>query len=675
MTNRQARHTVETLRKELWRHRYLYYVKAQPEITDAEYDRMEKQLEDLEKQFPELITADSPTQRVGYPVTAELPQQRHRVRMLSLENVYSEAELRDWEQRLRRASGITGSDPIAFSAEHKIDGVSVSVVYEDGVLVRAISRGDGQTGEEVTHNVRTIASLPLRLNRPYLRIEARGEVFFPKQEFAALNREREESGLAPFANPRNAAAGTLRLQDPALVAARPLELHLWQALSIGGAPPDDHFEGLAQLSAAGLLVNPHTIAASGIEEVLAFVQRWEGQRESLPYEIDGVVVKVLSHRIQQAAGETSKAPRWAVAFKYAAEQAHTRLLAVTVQVGRTGVLTPVAELEPVRLAGTTVSRATLHNYEEIARLDIRVGDTVIVEKGGEVIPKIVGPVLSQRPTDAAVLSPPQTCPVCGIATERAEGEVAYRCVNPTCPARLKETLRHFARRDAMDIEGLGPALIEQLVERELVRDIADLYRLDVATLSDLDRMGIKSAQTLIAQLNTSRERPFARLLYGLGIRHVGERAARVIARHVPGLRALADRAALEDGQAFFESLPDLGPETARSLIAFVASHGGCKLIDSLAPLFPDRSDSAPAAEAGPFKGKTVVLTGSLQRMDRRTATEKLEACGARVSSSVSKRTDYVIAGTDAGSKLEKARELGIDVLSEAEFLERIGPER
>ncbi len=675
MSNDQAREEAARLREALWRHRYLYYSKAQPEITDAAYDQLEQQLTALEKQHPELITPDSPTQRVGYPVTSDLPQQRHSVPMLSLENAYSEQELIEWERRLRRVSGLGISDPLAYSAEHKIDGVSVSVIYESGVLVRAISRGDGQIGEEITHNARTIASLPLRLNPPFSALLARGEVFFPKAGFAALNREREEAGLAPFANPRNAAAGTLRLQDPALVAARPLELHFWQAVSIDGVPPEDHFTGLSRLSQAGLLINPHTRAGQGLEEVLEFIRQWESERDSLPYEIDGVVVKALSHQIQQAAGETSKAPRWAVAFKYAAEQAQTRLLSITVQVGRTGVLTPVAELDPVRLAGTTVSRATLHNYEEIARLDIRVGDTVVVEKGGEVIPKVNGPVLSRRPASAVPSMPPLRCPMCGTEAVRAEGEVAYRCPNATCPARLRESLRHFARRDALDIEGLGPALIDQLVERGLVKDLADLYRLDAAVLSNLDRMGTKSAETLVAQLAASRERPFSRLLYGLGIRHVGERAARVIARHVSGLKALAAHAASDNAAEFFETMPDLGPETAHSLISFFTSQAGSELVDRLAPLFPDRAEISTAAEGGPFKAKTVVLTGTLSSMDRRTATERLEAAGARISSSVSKRTDYVIAGDEAGSKSDKARELGVRILNEAEFLARIGSKK
>ena len=667
MTRRDAAARAETLRRELWRHRQLYYVLAAPEITDAEYDALERELASIEAKYPDLVTSDSPTQRVGFPVTGDFPQVRHAEPMLSLENAYSEDELIEWEARLRRAAGLAENDPLELSVEHKIDGVSVSVSYEDGRLVRAVSRGDGTVGEEITGNVRTIRSLPLRLSGPHRAVEARGEIYFPRDGFVALNAEREENGEPAFANPRNAAAGTLRLQDPRLVAARPLDLQFWQALSIDGERPADHVAGLDELARAGLRTNPHRERLTGLSAVVEYIRSWADRRHGLPYEIDGIVIKVSAREIQQRAGATSKAPRWAVAFKYPAAQEATRLLGVTWQVGRTGVLTPVAELEPVRLAGSTVSRATLHNLDEIARIDVRIGDAVLVEKGGEVIPKVVGPIPARRPPDAAPLVPPSTCPACGEPVVREEGEVALRCVNPNCPARLKETLRHFARRTAMDIEGLGPALIDQLVERGLVRDVADLYGLDAERLAGLERMGDRSALNLVAQLEASRARPLHRLLFALGIRHVGERAARLLARHFGTLDALAAAARADDAEERLTAVREVGPETAASLARFFHSHAGAELLRKLAAcrLALEEPEENRARPAGALAGKVVVLTGTLPTMTREEATERLEQAGARVASSVSRKTDYVVAGADAGSKLTRAQELGIPVLDEA----------
>jgi DNA ligase (NAD+) len=522
--------------------------------------------------------------------------------------------------------------------------------------------------------VRTIRSLPLRLSGPHRAVEARGEVYFPRDGFVALNAEREENGEPPFANPRNAAAGTLRLQDPRIVAARPLDLQFWQALSIDGERPADQFAGLDELARAGLRTNPHRARLAGLPAVLDYIRSWAEKRHELPYEIDGIVIKVAARELQQRAGATSKAPRWAVAFKYPAAQESTRLLGVTWQVGRTGVLTPVAELEPVRLAGSTVSRATLHNLDEIARLDVRVGDIVVVEKGGEVIPKVVGPVLARRPPDAAPIVPPPTCPACGEPVVREEGEVALRCVNPNCPARLKETLRHFARRTAMDVEGLGPALIDQLVERGFVRDVADLYALDAERLAGLERMGEKSALNLVAQLEASRARPLHRLLFALGIRHVGERAAKLLARHFGTLDALAGVARADDAVDRLTAVREVGPETAASLARFFRSHAGAELLARLAAcgLALEEPEENRPPPAGALAGKAVVLTGTLPTMTREEATALLEAAGARVASSVSRKTGYVVAGADAGSKLAKAQELGIPVLDEAGMLALLG---
>lgn len=668
--SRSPAEKAEELRREIWRHRDLYYNAAAPEIDDAAYDALERELQRLEASHPEIVTDDSPTQRVGSPVTGDFPQVSHTEPMLSLENAYSDEELAAWETRLRRAASLAPEEAVEFSIEHKIDGVSIAVVYQDGRLVRAVSRGDGQVGEDVTSNVRTIRSLPLRLNPPFRNLEARGEIFYPLASFARMNREQEEAGRALFANPRNAAAGTLRLQDPGIVASRGLDLHFWQLIAADGERPARHSEGLALLARAGLRTNPHRRVAGSLAEVQAFIERWRQDRHGLPYEVDGIVVKVDRIDLQRAAGATSKAPRWAVAFKYPAERASTRLRGITVQVGRTGVLTPVAELEPVRLAGTRVERATLHNFEEIARLDVRVGDTVLVEKGGEIIPKVIGPVLANRPEDAAVPVPPTTCPVCGEPVVRNDGEVALRCVNPACRARLREALRHFARRTAMDIEGLGPRLIEQLVDAGLVDDVAALYRLEADQLAGLDRMGEKSAASLVEQIANSRKRPLSRLIFGLGIRQVGERAARTLACHFRTLDAFIAAADEEDLATRLGALRDIGPETSASVTEFVRSPSGRALLEHFRgvgagleePGVPERPPE------GPLAGKTVVLTGTLPHFSREAAKAALEAAGARVSGSVSRKTDLVVAGAEAGSKLDKARELGVRVLDEDEFV-------
>lgn len=667
----RARERAETLREELWRHRKLYYVDASPEISDAEYDALERELREIEEQHPELVTEDSPTQRVGYPVSGELPQVRHSRPMLSLDNVYSEDELRQWAARLRRTLGVGDDVPLRYSLEHKVDGVSIAVIYREGRLAQAISRGDGTVGEEITGNVRTIRSIPLRLRGGDVSdLEARGEIYFPLDDFAELNRRREEAGEEPFANPRNAAAGALRQLDPAIVARRPLAVQFWQAVTLDGAAPESHSAGLDRLSELGLVTSSHRALADGIEDVIAYVQHWETERRGLPYEVDGIVIKLDAVDLQEQAGTTSKAPRWAIAYKYPAEQARTRLHGVEVQVGRTGVLTPVAHLDAVKLAGSTVRRATLHNFDEIRRKDIRIGDVVLVEKGGEVIPKVVGPVLAERGDGVEEVVPPTECPVCGSEVVREEGEVAIRCENPSCPARLREMLEHFSSRGALDIEGLGPKVIEQLVSSGMVKEPADLYELEAGPLAQLERLGEKSAENLVRQIQASRGLPLHRLLMALGIRHVGRCAARTLAGHYGTLAALVAEAEREDAEARLESLDDIGPTTARAVVSYFHSEGGSRLVHRLSALSdwtePDR-DATVGAKQTPLQGATVVVTGTLTRWTRTEVKDLLERAGAKVTSSVSAKTDFLVAGESPGSKLEKAESLGVRVVGESEL--------
>jgi DNA ligase (NAD+) len=670
-SGKQARARIEELKREIWRHRKLYYVDAAPEISDAQYDALERELAQLEREHPELVTSDSPTQRVGYPVSGELPEVRHSRPMLSLDNVYSEQELRDWAARLRRALGVGDDIGLTYSLEHKLDGVSVAVIYRGAELQQAISRGDGKVGEDITGNVRTIRSVPLRLEDDVSELEARGEIYFPLDAFEQMNRTREQDGQPVFANPRNAAAGTLRQLDPSIVSERPLAVQFWQAVQIDGEAPGRHSEGLDQLAELGLVTNRHRKLAEGIEDVLAYVRHWQVERHQLPYEVDGIVIKLDRTDLQQQAGSTSKAPRWAIAYKYPAEQAQSRLTGVEVQVGRTGVLTPVAHLEPVRIAGSTVSRATLHNFDEIERKDIRVGDLVKVEKGGEVIPKVVGPVLSERGDDVRKVKRPERCPACGSDVVQEEGEVALRCVNPACPARVRESLEHFVSRNALNIEGIGPKVVEQLVSAGLVRDLADLYHLERERLVELERMGEKSTENLLREVEESRQLPLHRLLFALGIRHVGQRAATTLALHFGSLKKLLEAVDRDDAGERLAELDDIGPRTAEAVVRFFRSEGGRKLVERLAKEGrweePEAGSEGSGAAGGPLAGATVVVTGSLERWSRSELTERLERAGARVTSSVSSRTDFLIAGADPGSKLEKARQLGVRVVEPAEL--------
>ncbi len=664
----EARRRSAWLRSEIERHRRLYYVDNSPEIADSEYDALESELRALEERHPELRSDDSPTAKVGGAPAPGLAAVPHRVPMLSLENAYSEEEAREWEGRLRRALEIDGGIPLAYVGELKIDGLSVSLLYEDGRLAQALTRGDGRVGEDVTANVRTLSGVPSQVRGAAGRLEVRGEVFFPLEEFRRLNSERQEAGLEPFANPRNAAAGSIRLLDPRQTAERRLTAFLYQMMDASARGLRTHWEALERLRAWGFPVNPHARRLACLDEALGMCRQWRERREELDYEIDGVVLKLDELALQERAGSTAKSPRWALAYKFPSQQARTRVLGIQVQVGRTGALTPVAVLEPVPLGGTTISRATLHNEEEVRRLDVRVGDTVIIEKGGEVIPKVVRVVAEERPPGAPPFEMPRQCPECRSSTFRAEGEVVSRCTNPACPARIRESLLHFASRRAMDIEGLGEALVDQLLGRALVRDMADLYALDSDPLAGLERMGEKSAENLLRQIDKSRRLPLHRLLHGLGIRFVGERTAQQIARHFGTL----ERLAAADEEALME-VEDVGPRVAASVRAFFSEERNRRLLERLTRAgLTLEEPSADAPASGPFAGKTVVLTGSLEGYSRQQAASLIEARGGKVTGSVSRSTDYVLAGADPGSKLEKARALGVAVLSERDFRRMLG---
>ncbi len=664
-TREKAEKRIARLRQEIRRHEHLYYVLAAPEISDQAYDALERELRELEAEFPELVTPTSPTQRVGETPSAEFPAFVHRVPMLSLDNTYSEEELREFEERIFRA---TSKREVAYTAELKIDGLSMALHYERGKLVRAVTRGDGVRGDDVTPNARAIRAIPLELVGDDVpeELEARGEVYLPRTRFAAINREREEAEHEPFANPRNAAAGTMKSLDARVVEKRGLQVFLYGIAHLRGPELQSQWQALERLRSWGLRTNPASRRCQGIGEVLGVLAGWRDRREELEYEIDGVVVKLDDFALQRELGSTSKFPRWAIAYKYPAVQAATAVRAIEVQVGRTGRLTPVAHLEPVFLAGTTVSRATLHNEEEIARKDVRVGDTVLIERGGEVIPKVVRVVTERRPPGTEPWTPPEQCPVCGTAATRGEGEVDRRCPNGSCPAQIEERLKHFARREAMDIEGLGDSLVHQLVETGRVKDFADLYQLTLEDLAGLERMAEKSARNLLDGIERSRSRELRRLLFGLGIRFVGERAAMLLARHFRGLAALggAELAAIDE-------IYEIGPAVAGSVHAWYRDPANQRLVARLeaAGLRVEEGAAEPGALA--FQGLQFVLTGTLDTMTRDEAKAAIEERGGRVTGTVSKKTNVVVAGRDAGSKLERARELGVTVVDEVGFRARL----
>lgn len=747
-----ARARAEELREQIRHHDYLYYVLDRPEIDDAAYDALMRELRQLEERFPEIVTPDSPTQRVGGRPAAPFARVEHAEPMLSLDNAFGREELEAFDQRVRRAVG----DDVAYVAELKIDGLSVALTYEEGRFVRGATRGDGEAGEDVTANLRTIRSLPLRLRdreRPVpRRVEIRGEVYMTFEAFRRLNQEQEARGLPPFANPRNAAAGSVRQLDPAVTASRSLNLWVYGLAGWEGdhaAAPRSQWEVLQALRQWGLPVNPHARRCTSLEELLAFIEEWSRRRHELPYLIDGIVIKVDDLAQQRRLGATARSPRWAIAYKFPAERARTRVRDILVSVGRTGALTPVAVLDPVLLAGTTVSRASLHNADYIREKDVRIGDLVVVHKAGEIIPEVVEVVKEARTGAERPFTMPERCPACGSPVVRVEGEAATRCPNAACPAQQLERIRHFASRDAMDIEGLGPAIIEQLVARGLVRDVADLYHLEAEPVAQLERMGPKSAANLIAAIDASRARPLRRLLYGLGIRFVGERVAGVLARHFGTIHRL-----MEAGPEELTAVPEIGPRIAESVVAFFRDEHNRDLIRRLAeagvraaagepepgsaaaqaaaaaaraggggPAGGTGAGGVPAAAAaghgrGPgageaafvpasaagaggqgrdgleaqatgapsgaavpevppavrarVAGKTFVFTGGLESMTRDEAEALVEALGGRATSSVSRKTDYVVAGEGAGSKLRRARELGIPVLDEQAFLRLVG---
>jgi len=655
----QARNRIERLVRELNEHSYNYYVQGAPTVSDEEFDRLMGELADLESGHPDLVPSDSPNRRVGSDLSGSFPTVRHDVPMLSLDNTYSEADLIEFDTRLRR--DLPGED-LVYLAELKVDGVALSLTYENGLLVRGVTRGDGSQGEEITPNVRTIRSIPLRLREPVDRCEVRGEVYLTRETFNAINKEREQREEPLFANPRNTAAGSLKLQNPRLVADRNLSFFA-HGLLTPQPQHDRHSESLERLEQLGFAVNSERRHCSSTDEIVTYWRAWDRGRESLSYEIDGIVVKLDALAQQARLGATAKSPRWAFAFKFSAERVRTRLLKIALQVGRTGVVTPVAELEPVLLAGSTVSRATLHNAEELERKDIREGDTVVLEKGGDVIPKVVAVVESDRSPDTRPFVFPETCPVCDEELEEDDSEVAIRCVNSICPAQLKGRIRHFASRTAMDIEGLGHALVDQLVDRELIRDAGDLYALDVEKVAELERMAETSAQNLKVALDNSKSRPFHNVLFALGIRHVGATVARTLADRFGSIDEL-QKASPED----IEAIHEIGGAIAESVHAHLNDKHNAELLKKLKDAGLNLASEEPAAVGPkPLEGKIVVITGSLSRWGRQQAQDAVRSAGGKPTSSVSKKTDLVVAGENAGSKLEKARELEIEILDEDGF--------
>jgi DNA ligase (NAD+) len=675
---------IDSLRDEIRRHEYRYYVLDDPQISDADFDRLMNELKKLEAAHPELITPDSPTQRVGGKPREGFVKVAHSAPMLSLDNAYSEEELRDWERRIHELSG---RKDIEYVCELKLDGMSLALRYEDGKLVRGITRGDGSTGEDVTSNVRTVRSVPLSISRDQLKkagipldFEVRGEMLMPIASFKKMNEERAKQELSQFANPRNATAGTVRQLEPSITAQRRLDYFAYMLLAKtgegarrstnsgdggAGAPTraitvfPNHWQALNALDNAGFKVNPRRVLATNFEEILQFIKRWQEKRETLPYEIDGVVIKINSTALQRELGFTGKAPRWAIAYKYAARGGITQIENIHVQVGRTGKLTPVAELKPVPIGGTTVSRATLHNMDEIERLGVKIGDWVEVERGGDVIPKVTRVVDDKdHPRGNKSFHMPDKCPVCGGHVVRAEGEADHRCVNQKCPAKLRETILHFASRGVMNIDGMGDALVTQLTERGVVKDVADIYKLTKTQLLSLERMGEKSADNILREIENSKKLPLERVIYGLGIRFVGERTAQFLAEHFGDISALE-----KTGEEELQQVEEVGPRIAKSIVEFFAEPRNRELVEELRSA--GLTLKGKKKERGTkLAGKTFVLTGTLLNYTRDEAKKLIEDAGGKVVGSVSKKTDYVIAGADAGSKLDKAKELGVAVLDE-----------
>ena len=660
----------EELRAKLRHHEYRYHVLDDPEISDAEYDRLLERLKELEGNYPELITPDSPTSRVGAPPREGFESVRHSRPMLSLDNAFSFEALRNFDRRVRE--GI-GRDSIEYIAEHKFDGLSIALIYQDGAMVRGITRGDGTTGEDVTPNVRTIRSIPLRIDKETLKkakvpatFEVRGEVMMTRKSFEALNRSQEETGGKVFANARNAAAGAVRMLDSSITARRRLDFFAYFLLLQGGKPAfPKHSESLQALESLRFRASSDWKLCNGIDEVIGYCEAWDSRREKLPYEIDGVVVKVNSIGIQNELGFTSKSPRWAIAYKYPARQETTLVNDIQVNVGRTGVLTPWTLLQPVQIGGVTVSRSTLHNMDEIERLGVQIGDTVLVERAGEVIPHVLKVVKEGK--DRRPFRMPKNCPECGSKIHRVEGEVAYRCLNSACPAKRRESLLHYAGRHAMNIDGLGEKIVDQLVEKNLVKDLADLYSLKLQEISELERMAKKSAQNLLDEIEASKKNSLPRLIYGLGILFVGERTAQLLAEHFSSVEEFA-RATQEE----LEEVPEVGPKVASSIVEFFSEPANRQLIKKLEKAGVRPTMEKRVVKSAKLAGKSFVFTGALENRSREEAGEIVKQHGGSVVSSVSKKTSYVVVGSDPGSKYDKAKELDVPILSEAEFDKLIG---
>ncbi|MCJ7840987.1 NAD-dependent DNA ligase LigA [Lederbergia sp. NSJ-179] len=657
---------VKELHQLLNQYGYEYHVLDNPSVPDSEYDRLLRELQDLEEQYPEFITPDSPTQRVGGVALSEFKKVRHQTQMLSLANAFSEADLRDFDRRVRQAIG----DDFSYVCELKIDGLAVSLRYENGIFVQGSTRGDGTVGEDITANLKTIRSIPLRLKEPY-SLEVRGEAYMPKKSFLELNKIREEQGKQLFANPRNAAAGSLRQLDPRIAASRNLDIFLYGIGDFGTTGVTSHHKGLDLLEKLGLKVNKERKQCHSMEEVLEYIEKWTNERSQLNYDIDGIVVKVDSLEQQNQLGQTAKTPRWAIAYKFPAEEVVTKLTSIELSVGRTGVITPTAILEPVQVAGTTVQRASLHNEDLIKEKDIRIGDWVVIKKAGDIIPEVVYVLEERRSGTEIPYQMPEHCPACESELVRLEGEVALRCLNPKCPAQRREGLIHFVSRNAMNIDGLGEKVIGQLVALELIKDPADIYYLTKDQLLTMERMGDKSSTNLIEAIEKSKSNSLEKLLFGLGIRHVGAKAAATLAEHFETMDRLAS-ATIEE----LLQIDEVGEKMADAIVTYFENQEVEQLLTKLKQAhvnmtFLGQKRSQTADEDSYFYDKIVVLTGKLQQLSRNEAKEKIESLGGKVTGSVSKNTDLVIAGEDAGSKLTKANELGIETWDEVRFLEEL----
>ena len=668
----------EKLRAQIRHHDYKYYVENAPEITDQEYDRLMARLKALEAEHPDLITPDSPTQRVGGEPLKEFPTVTHRIPMLSIDNTYSPEEVREFDARIKRMLVAEGAlkpgQPVDYVVELKIDGLAVALLYENGMLRYGATRGDGTVGEDVTANIKTIRAVPISLHpiakgvRVPRLIEVRGEVYFSNQEFQRVNREHERTGDRIFANPRNAAAGSLKLLDPRITARRRLMLFTYEIGDYDGPPRATHMDTLSLLRGLDFPVNPNIKHCKDIEEAIAYCNAWEPKRDSLQYQVDGMVLKVNALRWRDVLGTTAKAPRWVMAYKYQAEEAETKVLKITVQVGKMGTLTPVANLEPVQLAGTTVARATLHNFDYLAEKDVREGDTVVIQKAGEIIPQVIRVIKERRTGKERAFPVPKSCPECGSPVRKDEQGVYIRCVNSGCPAQVKERVRYFGCRDGMDIEGLGPVIVDQLVDKGLVKDVADLYSLEVGQVAELERMAEKSAQNLVNAIEASKTRDLDRLVAALAIMHVGSRVAEILAEHFGSLDKLAGASEEE-----LTEVPDVGPIVAHSIYNFFRDPGNKRILQKLKTAGVNTVKAARAAAAQTLiTGKTFVVTGTLARYSRQGIEDYIKSLGGKVASSVSKKTDYLVVGDSPGSKLDKAKELGVKALSEDEFEKLVG---